>query len=1330
MKSIFTRRLKPVHHVATWLAIASFLSGMTEAWAALPEEAAASPVGISMHENGWVCQVELLQETVRPGTLYMGCVVYGNRGQEAIDAPYVHLDAAEGTSVKLALSDPWSDRVEFMGTSRTAPASRLEPGEFRTLPFFYETDGNAATVRFGYTFDDASAFDWESAGNLMRPERMGDDQWSLALAALRENVGETWNDVLARMREDCDDLAEIGDPVRRLDRLWKLEAEEALGIDHAVPTLAEETDLERSARAFGVAFTRMYGTSLASRFREGAMGPGWRDNFDVEATLEEGGHVLSVRTGAAAEYRFFKAESGWMPEAATDPTELRETEGEYVLSAKDGPELRIGKESMRPSVIRDRQGNELVFEYGAEGRLERVRHVDGPFLAFAYGPGGRLASVTDDLGRTSRYAYEGGRLVAQKGPDGLVTRYRYNAADGSAAAGALRQVVAPDGSTLDYEYDGNGRVSAISVNGTAMRTEIRHGRLGSYTIVEPNGAETKVDIGSLGQPMRTTDALGRTTAAEYAIADVLEAVTGPSGKRATLAYDRQGRLAEAHSPGGAASLRLGYDASDRVTAVTDSRGHSYQFGYDTLGRPESMAFAGGAAMTVEYGARGDVSRWINRRGEGVSFEYDAAGQPVRATWDGGRTFSWAFDSRGNCVRAEDSETGAVEIAYDGQDRPVRILHPGGRGFEYEYDRFGRVAKKTSLDGAVQCYVYDAMGRIQRITDGEGRLQLENEFDPRTGALVRQRYGNGTCAEYEHDLLGRETRVIHRGRGGETLADFSYEYDADGRIASQTSAEGVERYEYDDDGQLVSVSYPDGSTETFEYDEVGNRVAATRSGEGKTVYEINEQNQVVSATAPDGGVTHYEYDADGNRVRMTGADGAVTEYVYDVENRLVSAKSPARDIDWGCAYDVFGNRVSVTDHGKTTERLYSIESLPSVAAEYQDGRLVARHVLAGGLLLADVAPDGSEAWHHADTVASTRLVTDAAGQAVASASYRAFGGLRVSSGLLPATAWCGVLGTERDPDGSLFMRMRNYDPDLGRFLQPDPIGLSGGQINLYLYCGNSPLNDVDPLGLISWQGIKDGVKDWWQKKGSRWACLIVAGVHAVGVIVGAAATIIGVVAFIVGASIPALAAVLYGAAALVLISTCIFMVAWAKEWDWHQFWWEVADFVLAGLGKWKWAQKLLSSGPGAVKHFYVVIRKWLDNHKGIRGFLRFLKPILNRWVYARGLLKGLSPADAARLAELVPDVILNIIDAVKRIVHRGVEGEWKIPVLSEVLDTLEAGRELDKVVPELLQDASDFVKDIAQGVQEALELYGPTMQDAIGKSMEVAMGRIGERLGDR
>ena len=48
-------------------------------------------------------------------------------------------------------------------------------------------------------------------------------------------------------------------------------------------------------------------------------------------------------------------------------------------------------------------------------------------------------------------------------------------------------------------------------------------------------------------------------------------------------------------------------------------------------------------------------------------------------------------------------------------------------------------------------------------------------------------------------------------------------------------------------------------------------------------------------------------------------------------------------------------------------------------------------------------------------------------------------------------------------GLYYYRARYYRPDLGRFLQPDPIGYDDG-MNIYAYCNNNPLIFVDPYGL--------------------------------------------------------------------------------------------------------------------------------------------------------------------------------------------------------------------------------------------------------------------------
>ncbi len=59
----------------------------------------------------------------------------------------------------------------------------------------------------------------------------------------------------------------------------------------------------------------------------------------------------------------------------------------------------------------------------------------------------------------------------------------------------------------------------------------------------------------------------------------------------------------------------------------------------------------------------------------------------------------------------------------------------------------------------------------------------------------------------------------------------------------------------------------------------------------------------------------------------------------------------------------------------------------------------------------------------------------------------------------------------------YLKTRYYDPEIGRFISPDSIDYQSPEsingLNLYAYCGNDPINMVDPDG-HDWQSFWNGV----------------------------------------------------------------------------------------------------------------------------------------------------------------------------------------------------------------------------------------------------------------
>lgn len=316
-------------------------------------------------------------------------------------------------------------------------------------------------------------------------------------------------------------------------------------------------------------------------------------------------------------------------------------------------------------------------------------------------------------------------------------------------------------------------------------------------------------------------------------------------------------------------------------------------------------------------------------------------------------------------------------------------------------------------------------------------------------LVRQ-LGTTPVAEYFWDGLNR-ARLLNYGNGASMATTYEVDNDID-LITHQFSGSSVTfDYEYDDVNRriLESVSDPQ-----FMYSFSGP--------DQTTAYTPNVLNQYDSV-----GGTTVQWDFDGN-LSTIGTDS----FPHDVEGRLQSAATGLGSATY--TYDPFGRRMTKVSGGSTTRYVRSQEQ---VIAEYDDSDQLLRRYIYGIQLDRPILMTtlGQSYYYHFDEGGSVVALSNGSGGIAEVYTYSPFGR---SNGTSAVGNSIRFSGRELDPEtGFYYFRKRYYDPQFGRFLEPDPIGYEDSA-NLYEYVGNNPLNWRDPFGLSRYQssgfGLGDGV----------------------------------------------------------------------------------------------------------------------------------------------------------------------------------------------------------------------------------------------------------------
>ncbi len=670
------------------------------------------------------------------------------------------------------------------------------------------------------------------------------------------------------------------------------------------------------------------------------------------------------------------------------------------------------------------------------------------------------ALTRSDIALVTSYDYNDAGLVDQvTDPSGVKTRTLYDALGRAvevvANADAIGVPTASTNNTTRYAYDGLDRVLTV-------------------TAVTPAGAPDQV----------TTYVYGVATATGSLV-------------------NSNGLLWKIVQPD-ASAVTYTYNALGEAVGATDANGTVHSYTYDVLGRQRSDA-----VVALGTGVDGAVRR--------VETDYDALGRAIRFTTynaaAGGAIVNQVereFNGFGQITAEYQKHGGAVDtetspkIRYDyvmanGGSRLAKMTYPTeSRFLVYQYST-GINDDISRLSAIIDSAVVGVAGGVVELYHYLGLDAIVRRDQPQIGealTYIRQPGDAAAAGDDRYSGLDRFGRIIDQnwlrtsasagGAAGTSSVRLQYQYDRAGNAVSRhdlIDAALSELYEYDPLDRLTSFqrgvpSAPPTLQQSWDLDALGNWEGVTTGGV-TTNREFNVGNQT---TAVSGG-TAPTYDANG---AATSKDGK--EFAYDAWGRLASVKAAGGGSTLAVyTYDALGRRAVEHYPGVYTTHVYFTPDWRIVEERTNDGAHLTVLGATGQIILRDVYVGGepNAGWRYyarqnanGDIVALVKGASPNAGAVLERYAYEPYGSMVVMNGagaVLPggtAHSWRFFFqGGRLDNVSGLYnFQRRDYGPASGVWMTRDPIGLLGGDPNLYRFVGNNPVKFTDPTGLSVWDSL--------------------------------------------------------------------------------------------------------------------------------------------------------------------------------------------------------------------------------------------------------------------